>query len=108
MEASALIKQARARAGLTQAELAERAGVKQPVIARLERPGANPRISTLNRIVSAAGRSLSLSLDAAHGIDETLIAASLRDSPAERLRRFESFYEFALEFGSKLAPARGS
>lgn len=107
MDAAALIRQAREAAGLTQAELAERAGVKQPEIARLEAPGANPRLATLERMVVATGHSLSLELDREFGIDETLIASSLRMTPAERLRQFESFYAFAKEFGGKLARGHG-
>jgi uncharacterized protein len=92
MEAAALIRRARAAAGLTQAELARRAGVKQPEIARLEAVGANPRISTLDRVVAATGHSLKLGFDRGAGIDETMIASNLRLSPAERLARFGQAY----------------
>jgi transcriptional regulator with XRE-family HTH domain len=108
MQPSTLVKQARVAAGLTQAELAERAGVKQPEIARLESARANPRIATLDRVVAAAGHSLILGLDRGFGIDETLIAGSLELSPFERLRRFESFYEFAQSVGGTAFAARGS
>lgn len=43
----------RIRAGLTQAELAERAGVSQSLIARIESGKVNPRVSTLVRIYQA-------------------------------------------------------
>jgi predicted transcriptional regulator len=43
----------RKRAGLTQAELAKRAGVSQSLIARIEAGTVNPRLSTLIRIYSA-------------------------------------------------------
>jgi len=39
--------------GLTQAEVAKRAGVSQPLIARIERGTVDPRLSTLRRIVAA-------------------------------------------------------
>jgi predicted transcriptional regulator len=39
--------------GLTQAELARRAGVSQPLIARIERGGVDPRLSTLRSVVRA-------------------------------------------------------
>lgn len=107
MEPSALIKQARMAADLTQAELARRAGVRQPEIARLERPGANPRISTLDRVVAASGQSLRVELDRNVGIDETLIAASLRESAAERLRQFAAMYRFAQRHGGKAFAASG-
>ena len=38
---------------LTQSELAERAGVSQPLIARIEGGDVDPRLSTLRRIVTA-------------------------------------------------------
>lgn len=90
--AAFLIRQARQDAGLTQAELARRLEVTQPVIAKLEREGANPRLLTLNRVISATGRSLELGLAPPSGIDETMIAANLRLEPAERLRRFTQAY----------------
>jgi predicted transcriptional regulator len=43
----------RKRAGLTQAELAKRAGVSQSLIARIEAGTVNPRLSTLIKIYSA-------------------------------------------------------
>jgi predicted transcriptional regulator len=39
--------------GLTQAEVARRAGVSQPLIARIERGSVDPRLSTLRSIVRA-------------------------------------------------------
>ena len=108
MEPSALIKQARESSGLTQAELAGRAGVKQPEIARLETAGANPRIATLDRVLAASGHSLTLGLDSPAGIDESLLSASLKMSPAERLRQFEAFYKFARDFGGRALAASGS
>jgi transcriptional regulator with XRE-family HTH domain len=49
---SALIN-ARVAAGLTQAELAERVGTRQPAIARLESGGAKPSFDMLMRLSSA-------------------------------------------------------
>ena len=69
--------------------------MKQPEIARLESAGANPRLSTLKRVVAATGHSLKLDLDEEFGLDETLIAGSLRETPDERMRGFESLYRFA-------------
>lgn len=98
-----LIRRARARAGLTQKELATRLSISQPVIARLERPGANPRLSTLDRVIAATGHGLELSLTSHSGIDETMIAADLKMTPDQRLRRFEGFYAFAKD----VAPVTG-
>jgi transcriptional regulator with XRE-family HTH domain len=88
MSPSVLVRNARKQAGLTQAELAERAGVTQSVIARLERGGGNPTFLTLERVLHAAGHRLELS--AVHQglttVDETLIEQQLALSPAERIR----------------------
>ena len=55
--ASALIE-ARARAGLTQEELAQRMKTKQAVIARLESGRTKPSTRTLERIAEATGHRL--------------------------------------------------
>lgn len=108
MEPSVLIKRARQAAGLTQTELARRARMKQPEIARLERRGANPRLSTLKRVVAATGHSLKLDLDGDAGIDETLIAASLRETHTERLHAHQNLLRTARELGGLAFRADGS
>jgi transcriptional regulator with XRE-family HTH domain len=88
-----LIRTARLAEGLTQNELAARLGTTQSAVARLEANGANPRIETLARALSACGRELSLEARPHHSsIDETLVARQLRMSPAERLRSFDHAY----------------
>ncbi len=47
------IRRMRLRIGLTQKELAERAGVSQSLIARIENGSVDPRLSTLRRILKA-------------------------------------------------------
>lgn len=108
MEPSTLIRQARQAAGLTQAELAKRARMKQPEIARLESAGANPRLSTLKRVVAATGNGVKLDLDTNPGIDETLIAASLRETPAQRLHAFQALYRTGRELGGLALRGNGS
>jgi uncharacterized protein len=108
MEPSTLIKRARQAAGLTQAELAKRARMKQPEIARLESGGANPRLSTLKRVVAATGHSLRVELDSRRGIDETLIAASLKESPTQRLHAHARLLKTAQKLGGLALRADGS
>ncbi len=47
------LRERRTELELTQSELAERAGVSQPLIARIEGGDVDPRLSTLRRIVNA-------------------------------------------------------
>jgi len=47
------LRRLRLQAGLTQKELAKRAGVSQSLIARIEAGTVDPRVSTLRRIISA-------------------------------------------------------
>ena len=56
--AARLIKEARSAAGLTQAQLAERAGTSQPTIAAYEAGDKVPNVSTLERVLRATGTTL--------------------------------------------------
>lgn len=58
--ARALI-QARAEAGLTQSQLAERLGVTQPTVARME-SGKNISFKTIARYAKAVGRPIRLEI----------------------------------------------
>jgi len=49
---------ARQKAGLTQAQVAERMGVKQPVVAKIEGGRSNVSIDTLKRYAHATGCKL--------------------------------------------------
>jgi transcriptional regulator with XRE-family HTH domain len=87
--AASLIRQARSEAGLTQAKLAALIGTTQSAVARLERPGSNPTVATLQSALHATGHSLGLSVGTATGIDETQILELLRLTPRERLGLFQ-------------------
>jgi transcriptional regulator with XRE-family HTH domain len=54
----ALLKEARLRAGLTQRELAARAGVPQSTVSVYERGERQPTLPTLERLLRAAGFTL--------------------------------------------------
>lgn len=60
------LRATRVRHHLTQAQLAERLGESQQAYAKLERPGANPRLRTIQQVESAMDEDL-LQLS---GIDE--------------------------------------
>lgn len=57
------MKGARVRAGLTQAQLAERMGTTQSVIARLESGKTSPNVTTLRRLAEETGSWLVVRLD---------------------------------------------
>jgi transcriptional regulator with XRE-family HTH domain len=86
MQAANLLRYARRRAGLTQRELAERARVPQPAIARIERGVVNPRIDTLGELLKAAGFTIELTPRAGEGVDRSLIRSALAKSPEDRVR----------------------
>lgn len=74
---------------MTQAELATRAGLTQPAIARLERGGANPTIGTLDNVIAATGHRLILAAEPHRtSFDEGQLLERLTMTPAERLAIF--------------------
>ena len=52
------VRAARRKAGVSQAELAQRTGTSQPSIARLEKGQVSPTVITLDRIARALGSEL--------------------------------------------------
>ena len=59
-QVATVIRRARASTGLSQHELAERAGTSQPALARYETGAALPTLPTLERLLLACGRRLQL------------------------------------------------
>jgi transcriptional regulator with XRE-family HTH domain len=84
------MRRARRDAGLTQAALARRLEMSQPEIARLERPGANPRAETLARVLEATGHRLEVGPIAAPAVDLAQLDRHLAMTPAERLRAHDA------------------
>jgi len=62
MNAAHLIREARLRAGLTQAELAARAGTTQSALARLERGRSSPSLERVGALVRASGLELRVAI----------------------------------------------
>ena len=60
MSPAELLRLVRRRAGLTQSDLAQRAGTSQPVVSAYERGHRDPSYGTLQRLVAAAGEELRL------------------------------------------------
>jgi transcriptional regulator with XRE-family HTH domain len=82
-----LVQEARKRAGLTQAELAERVGTTQSVISRLERGATAPSMETISELVRACGLELGVRLTPYDDHDWELAKQNLRLSPAQRIRK---------------------
>lgn len=80
-----VIRQARLRAGLSQAELARRAGRAPSAIGRWERGEARPALETVVELVRAAGLDLEMAIVHADDHDRALIQRSLHRPPAQRL-----------------------
>jgi transcriptional regulator with XRE-family HTH domain len=57
------LKKARFRAGLTQAELAEKAGTTQTTVARIERDAVQPEVTTVRKLAKALDVSIANLLD---------------------------------------------
>ena len=112
-----LLRRARARAALSQRELARRAGTAQSVVARIERGQTSPTWATLQRLLAAAGCELRAAVgerttvsDAAHervtdsvtqaylrDVDRTLLRENLRKSVSERVASLAALQRLAAE-----------
>ena len=58
-----MLRDARSRAGLSQSELARRAGVAQSVVSEYEAGKRQPALPTLARLVAATGHELTIGLE---------------------------------------------
>lgn len=87
MNAARALRWARRRADLSQRELAERSGVPQSTIGRIEAGRVDPHVRTLSRLLRACGFDLEVGPLLGQGIDRSLIRDSLAVTPAERLAR---------------------
>lgn len=84
---SALLQLARLKADMSQRELAERAGVPVTMISAYERDQRQPTLTTLLRLLRAAGFDLRLHLASYDPHDEILADLEASRSEAERTRR---------------------
>ena len=101
---SSLLREARLRAGLTQAELGARMNKAASAIGRWERGEVKPSLETLHKAIRAAGFELTLSIAVADDHDVALIRRCLSRPPAERLANLVSAVRAV---SSMAAAARG-
>lgn len=93
MRSAALIREARLRAGLTQADLAERTDRDRSVIARWEQAVVAPSVETLIELVRACGFELPLELEPLDMSEDDRLKKSAMRSPERRVQRFLSAVE---------------
>src|SRR6476646_8436303 len=87
MRAARALRWARRRAGLTQRELADKSGVPQSTVGRIEAGTVDPRVGTLTRLLRACKFDLEVEPLLGEGIDRTQIRECLTVSPGERIAR---------------------
>ena len=104
----AMIRDVRARCGLSQRELAERAGTSQSVVGRIEAGLSSPSVGTLERLLAAAGYELRMEISPKPvrdpvveafkpGVDQTLLIENLGKTPRERMETLMAMQQFAEE-----------
>jgi len=81
-----LLREARKRAGLTQAELGRRVGRPQSVISRWERDEVAPSLETLRELIRACGLDLLFRLATRDDSYVPYIERMLAMTPAQRVR----------------------
>jgi len=110
-DAASLLRELRRLTGLTQQDLADRAGTSQPAVARIESGLTNPTLSTLARLVGAAGFGITLRLSPVarrpspdpvverykQDVDRSLLRENLKKSVDQRLRSLVELQEAAAE-----------
>jgi uncharacterized protein len=85
--AASILALARVKAGLSQQQLAVRAGVSATMISAYERDLRQPTLPTLERLLAAAGLELRYHLEPRDRHDEVLATLESRRTLAERSRR---------------------
>jgi transcriptional regulator with XRE-family HTH domain len=112
-----IVSRIRTAAGLTQAELARRAGTSQSSIARLEAGAASPTLNTLERLARAAGVSLDIRVAPVpvadpvveaykRDVDRSLLRENMTRSVDERLRALMEMHAAAQELRRATRVAR--
>src|SRR5436309_9769497 len=92
-----LVREARKRAALTQAELADRASTTQSAIARLESGRTSPSLEQVERLLRLCGFQLIVELAPYDDSDIVQAESRLRRGPDERVAEMEAGLAFARE-----------
>ena len=97
MTPGGLLRDARRRHGLTQAQLAARARTSQAAISRIERDLVSPSVATLAALLDLMGEELVLSArEIDYGHDRTLLQRNLAMSVSDRIEQGAELANFVL------------
>lgn len=105
---SSALTAARTEAGLSQRQLAAKAGTAQSLVARIERGQANPTMDTITRLVDAAGFDLEITVVPKpasdpivellkRDVDRSLLRENLKKTPQQRMRTLQAMAELVEE-----------
>src|ERR1700761_4805634 len=93
-----LLREARGRNGVSQEQLAIRAGTTQSAISRIEKDRISPTVQTLAELLYLLGEDLKLVAEKRDaGIDPTLIDERLRMTNEERLEYGRAFADQVIQ-----------
>ena len=95
MKGAQFVREARKRAGLTQAQLAERAGTTQSAIARIEGGRVAPTFERIVELVRASGFELDVHLVPYDDSEWSVATWSLTRTPSERVQGNTNAVRFA-------------
>ena len=109
MAPAELIRSTRQRLGLSQRQLALRAGMTQASISRIERGLVSPTFSTVRELMHAMGEEPTLATRRLpHDWDRAHMASTLARTPEERLALAISWNRMAGKLAAAGESARGS
>jgi len=106
MNGSQFVREARRRAGLSQAEVASRAGTTQSAIARLESGRSAPSLERITGLARACGFDLEVRLVPLDDSDRSVAQGNLRLGIDARVRQHAAALRFARAGRRALADAR--
>lgn len=105
MSIASIVREARRRAGLSQAALAEKAGVPKSTVGRIESGVRTPSVALVERLVQAAGLEVGVSLSEPDPGTDSMFERTLRRTPAQRLADATRAARFVLRGRRELADA---
>jgi transcriptional regulator with XRE-family HTH domain len=106
MKGGLLVREARRRAGLSQAELARRTGTTQSAISRLENGDSGVSLESLRKMARACGFDIGLRLMPTDDSDWSVASGNLGVGVDERVRRHQAALRFARAGRKALIDAR--